>query len=336
MSRLVRYLTCIVSILSFIIYTNCSSDKKNPAEPSTEPNPEKIYYYASRDLGISSSKLTCLAVDHDGKLIIGTDGWDGTIRFDGKNTETIWETAYTIAVDEDNRIWCGYDMIHVGVAVVGRSDTTMYSLEDVAKYHQHIFKIHIDDLNNVWLGSSIIIRYNGEWHSFLNEEHAPNNFVMDITSDQNGNLWVIAGSTLYKYDGAKWTLYNSLYYDIPENVFSSIAVDHQGNVWFGSFYFEVDEKFFLAKFDGTNFTIFNRYNSLLEGHQILALAVDLNGDLLIGTDYLIYKYDGTDFEKLDIGLYGGMEDMIVDENGNLWVAYKTGLGVYRKGGVVFP
>ena len=62
----------------------------------------------------------------------------------------------------------------------------------------------------------------------------------------------------------------------------------------------------------------------------------MNGDVFIGTDLYIYKFDGNNFEKLDIGLKGGMKDMIFDTKGNLWIAYKKGLGVYRKGGVIFP
>ena len=131
-------------------------------------------------------------------------------------------------------------------------------------------------------------------------------------------------------------------YDLPANFITAIALNNEGNIWFGLSTFE-GLGYGLVKYDGTNFTIYNTSNSGLPGNYISALCFDEEGVLWIGCSsgygYLV-KFDDVNWTvynsnnsplpadkpiksitidptKLWVGTYGGLFSF----DGSNWESY---------------
>ena len=129
---------------------------------------------------------------------------------------------------------------------------------------------------------------------------------------------------------------------LPDNYITSIAIDNNGNLWFGLSSF-IGLGYGLVKYDGANFNIYNTSNSGLPGNYVSALCFDKEGILWIGCSsgytYLV-KFDevnwtvynsnnsplpadkpiksiATDSTKLWVGTHGGL----VSFDGTIWELY---------------
>jgi Bacterial Ig-like domain (group 2)/Two component regulator propeller len=129
----------------------------------------------------------------------------------------------------------------------------------------------------------------------------------------NGNITATCRVTV-----SRWLTYNQSGAD-----FGAIAIDAQGNKWFGS-------DIGVFEFDGTNWTTYNTSNSGLAEDYVRTLAIDAQGNKWFGTDNAgISKFDGTNWTTYDTGNSGltsnHIEAMVIDGNGNKW--FGTGAGV---------
>ena len=75
--------------------------------------------------------------------------------------------------------------------------------------------IAFDSKGNAWIGTQGkgLIRYNANEIIVYNSENSalPKDFIIwDIAVDKNDNVWIGANGGAWKYDGEKFTLYNSM------------------------------------------------------------------------------------------------------------------------------
>jgi len=137
-------------------------------------------------------------------------------------------------------------------------------------------------------------------------------------------------------------IFNTENSGLPNNEVTSIAIDAQGNKWFGTYDGQV------AKFDGVNWSVYNNTNSILPAnYPITSIAIDKQNNKWIGT-YLIY---GTPSNEIEIGPDGGLikfddsnwtiynktnsglpnnsiSAISVDNTGNKWIATRNGLAKF--------
>lgn len=120
----------------------------------------------------------------------------------------------------------------------------------------------------------------------------PRNRVTDIEIDANGNVWAACERALAKFDGIKWTIYNSKNTQgaLIEDV-SRLMVDWYGNLWVGSYWSSR-----LVKFDGTNWTVQLDGNKTNWGSGILSMELDAYNTMWIGTKNGLIKYDGSNWK----------------------------------------
>ncbi len=71
---------------------------------------------------------------------------------------------------------------------------------------------------------------------------------------------------------------------LANNNVSSIAIDKQGNKWFGT-------AAGVSKFDGTNWTTYNTSNGLV-CDSVNTIAIDAQGSKWFGTENGVSKFDG--------------------------------------------
>src|SRR5574338_517728 len=121
---------------------------------------------------------------------------------------------------------------------------------------------------------------------------------------------------------------------LPCNYITAIAINNNGNIWFGLSSSEYGLGYGLVKYDGANFNIYNNSNSGLPSNNISALCFDEEGILWISCSQIlsyscIVKYDGVDWITYDSNnslLPSGAEiKSIAADSSKLWVGTHGGL-----------
>ena len=139
-----------------------------------------------------------------------------------------------------------------------------------------VTSIAFDKLGNAWVGTNkqglIRCNLNGSTTVFNSSNSIiPDNAVInDIAVDSKNNVW-IGCNGIIKYDGIKFTMYNSQNTLIPEDNVKSIAIDSQDNVWFTACQFKSGG---IVKYDGTYWNVYTPSNSILPANLVNKITVD--------------------------------------------------------------
>ena len=83
-----------------------------------------------------------------------------------------------------------------------------------------------------------------------------------------------------KFDGTTWTTYTTKD-GLANNWINAIAIDAQGNKWFGT------SNGGVSKFDGTNWTTYTYCRWSCTGNSVTAIAIDAQGNKWFGTQVLM-------------------------------------------------
>lgn len=136
----------------------------------------------------------------------------------------------------------------------------------------------------------------------------------------------------------QWQIYNDENTGTPINSTSTLAIDAQGNKWFGTSNGEV------IRFDGINWKVFNSNNSGLPGgHRISSIAIDSLDNIWIGTSFALnapgvglLKYDNVNWTLYNVSNSGLQNNTVtclaVDKSGSIWVGTWGG-GVTKFDGI---
>ena len=120
---------------------------------------------------------------------------------------------------------------------------------------------------------------------------------------------------LHHTDEGAWTTYNTSNSDLAADYVMAIAIDAEGNKWFGT-------NRGVSVFDGTNWTTYDTSNSDLVNRRINAIAIDAAGNKWFGTSNGVSKFDGTNWTTYDTSNSGLAFDYVsavaVDQAGNIW------------------
>ena len=122
---------------------------------------------------------------------------------------------------------------------------------------------------------------------------------------------------LYQTEEGTWTTYNTSNSGLANNYVSAIAIDEEGNKWFGT-------NGGVSKFDGTNWTTYDTSNSGLANNNVSAIAIDEEGNIWFGTyGGGVSKFDGTDWTTYDASNSGLVSNAIcaiaIDNSGDVWI-----------------
>ena len=158
-----------------------------------------------------------------------------------------------------------------------------------------VTSIAFDKLGNTWVGTYkqglIRCNFNGGSTVFNSSNSIiPDNAVInDIAVDSKNNIW-IGCNGIIKYDGVKFTAYNSQNTPIPEDNVQSIAIDSKNNVWFTACRFKLGG---IVKYDGTNWNVYTPSNSILPANLVNRITIDKSDNVwlaltvFVNNSYLI-------------------------------------------------
>jgi len=149
-------------------------------------------------------------------------------------------------------------------------------ITDAKLQDYHIISIAFDAKGTAWLGTlgQGLIRHSGTSIAVFDSSNstlkrAP---IWDIEVDKKGNVW-LGSDALIKYDGSKFTRYESGLYNLPRNAVRAVAIDGADHVWFSA---GASRQGGLVKYDGARFTTFTPENSQLPGNLVAGIAIDQN------------------------------------------------------------
>jgi ligand-binding sensor domain-containing protein len=301
--------------------------------------------------GLASNNVFTIAVDLEGIKWFGTS--EGVSKFDG-TTWTTYDTldglasnyVSEIAVDLEGNKWFGYNPGYGfeqhksggGVSKFDGINWTTYTEED-GLASNGVSDIAVDLDGNIWFGYTRlkfgITKFDGtHWTNYRIKNYSYTSdagnysFIADMVIDSKGNKWVSLNICYYldsgvhpnytrlgvlKFDGTNWTNYTTG--GLPGNFICSIAIDEEGNKWFGTWNGGV------LKFDGTNWTTYSTIDGLSD-MKVITTAIDLEGNKWFGTaDRGVSKFDGTDWQRIPVIA----KVITIDAEGNKWFGTDHGV-----------
>ena len=171
---------------------------------------------------------------------------------------------------------------------------------------------------------------NISFERFSTEDGMPSTYVVDITQDQEGFIWLGTFDGLVKYDGYQFLTFRNIPGDstsLNDNSIEAIYVDFTGDLWVGT-------KSGLNRFESSCDCFFRYFpdpsnpNSLTPG-QINTFAEDQSKTLWIGTQqgglfryeresdrFTRFLYDPKDLNNL---IEDQVRVLLADQNGYLWI-----------------
>ena len=334
-------------------------------------NPEWMVYTPDNS-DLPTGYMWRVAVDSQGSVWVSPMPFDpmsfdsrkyGILKFDGQmwmsytteNSGLPYDKASPIGFDDQGSMWIATGDINGqhrsggGIAKFDGESWTVYNMDNSALPSNNIWCGTIDHEGNIWVGMTAGVgRFDGETWTVYDKEDLgmPSDLCSGLAVDLEGNIWAgnYDGGGVARFDGETWTAYtpeNSGMVSKPDNSVIAIAIDLQGNKWFGTFGH-------VVKFDDETWTVYTPENSDLPSNG-WSLAVDLQGNLWAGSAALgpwfhdpkgVAKFDGetwTVYTPENSGLPGtNVYALAADGYGNMWMATSGGLAVYRKGGVILP
>ena len=270
------------------------------------------------------SKLTMIAVDHDG--VVWTDaGINGiderkVFCFDGAGWNMIgvsWTGAEIteIIVDENNVKWFATDKGLIRM----ESDSSTIWRENCFDGHGYK-KITIDRNNTVWFYEDIdtnnTLGFDGkEWEIIPYYGSA-------IVVDSRNVKWMHSDKGLLSFDGSKWETWIP---PLPYRIIGNLAVDNRDAVWF-TVYHDMDKQYQLACIDGREWKMYGSGGTNL--NSMRKMVIDNAGVKWLTGNKEIVSYNGGEWKTYpdapvttDISWY----DIAVDQDNIKWFGTSEGI-----------
>lgn len=239
--------------------------------------------------------------EYDGVLCVATDGGIMTIAYYLdlftyylKSDATLYDNRIEfIGVDSTNTFYAGSGTD--GVSIFD-GNNWRYESGDLSQFKPlpYLRQPHCIDTNgNIWFMSSNQPAYfDGEAEHIASDglpSETPTEFSA-ITMDGNGTLYCVIDSTIYVYDGTRWS--------------DTLETDYIGNT--GTSFAAGPVSFFIGTTKGvcgvnsTGTTWHTIASGALESDRVSCVYVDIGGRLWAGTDFGLYRYDDIEWEKINV------------------------------------
>jgi ligand-binding sensor domain-containing protein/signal transduction histidine kinase len=286
-----------------------------------------------------------------------------TIEQIGLNSEIKIRPAWGLATTKDGTLWIG---TQDGLVLWKDGVLSPYPDRRLGKWM--ITSLHEDKDQNIWVGTygGGLFRINDRGvENFSTQQGLLQDFVISISEDREGSLWVGSGglnrlkdgpfitySTLEglsgklatpiieQPDGTMWigtdkginrlrdgkfTTYTTID-GLPSNIVNSLWFDSKNRLWIGTLHG-------LAIMDAGVMRTFTMENGLVSNH-VKALYEDRSGRIWIGTSSGINWYEqDTLHAYVDGKAYwrGAVSCFLEDGKGRFWIGSNRGVTVIREG-----
>ena len=247
-----------------------------------------IYHTFNTNGGLPDDAIRCITIDSNNIKWIGTLS-GGLTRFD----DSTWTTLNTlnsplpddyvrdIKFDQSGNTWIATTngLVKIDTAQIWTNYNTLNS----SFASDNIARIFIDPDNNDKItgtvngGLNIINDSTITTYTIANSA-IPDNSILDIDKDVNGNYWMAspANGLIAKVAGGGWYNLNASA-GYPSSGLTSLKIADNGDIWTGS----VDSG--IIRKSGLQYSVWNSLNSPLADNYIQCIAFAPDGKLWIGT-----------------------------------------------------
>ncbi|MBN2102641.1 choice-of-anchor D domain-containing protein [bacterium] len=231
-----------------------------------------------------AAPIRSILVDHGGTLFVGTEG-AGVYLF----SNSVWENhispgygipgnyILTSVMDASYTVWVSTEK---GLGKYDGADWIPYTTQEVVELQTNDNTvIAADHEDNLWLfAQNFVIR---QFNTITEEVTlAPDGitatYVLDMTVDNENNLWVGTDQGLWVLKNETWE-WETVDPDLPSNIIRALTVSKSGNLWIGT-------SQGLVKYAPGDTSWYTVKNSGLIDNGINDLAFDINGNLWVGTE----------------------------------------------------
>ena len=286
--------------------------------------------------------ISCIAVDNDNVKWFGhgsnPDG--GVSWFDGTSWGNYSEEdgllnnrVNSIAVGPDNVKWFGHETIYGGITRFDGETWTHYTEKEGIPLNSDgeiklVGVLAVDFDNVLWVGySSGIASFDGtEW-----QEYKPRGFpiprIRDIAVDHNNVKWFATiDDGVFSFNGTDWKNY-TVECGLLHNRVYSVTVDDNNIKWFGT-------KKGLNRFDDKTMVSFSTSFLTSIDLAVELLACSNDGTLWCGSSEYLYRFNGTEFDKVftreDWLIGEEIATFAVDHENTIWLGTYECLAKYEE------
>jgi ligand-binding sensor domain-containing protein len=148
----------------------------------------------------------------------------------------------------------------------------------------------------------------------------PVNAIRRVLQGRDGYLWLATWDGLVRFDGVRFTVFNSE--GLPSNRIVELVAGADSSLWMRT------DQAHLVRLRAGEFTHFGGTHGLRD-RTTLALHIDRKGQVWIGTDHGAFRMEGDSFTAVAAReVRGEVEALLLDEGDPLWVGTRRN-GVYR-------
>jgi len=282
----------------------------------------------------ANNRICDIVLDNIGNVWMPISGpnfslgmYDGNCftEFDSDDYEQFASNCFSIAIDDENNQWLGFD----NIGLHKFDHTSFEKITDGIFSCKSAEAISIKNDNSVWFGAyeNFMEYHSGEWKNANDFAYGFDiSEVRDIDMNSQGQTWVAGGSEAIVFDEFQWFVFNetnspltTIWPDIHE-----ILVDANDILW-------VAENG-LLKYDDGEWSSFNFSNSAIPFENVLSLAMDSANNLWLGGLEGIASFDGQVFHHYPatIGetVIERVQSICVDSVNTKWIGSEHGLIVY--------
>ncbi|SDH88905.1 hybrid sensor histidine kinase/response regulator [Mucilaginibacter gossypii] len=317
---------------------------------SYSQTPALKFKQLSTNEGLSQSHVVTIIKDSRGFMWFGTE--DGLNKYDGykfthykhdQNNKATINDNYVLAITEDSyhNLWIGTES---GLDRFDRASNTFIHYSNHLTFA--VQSVFLDSKKRMWLGTSKgLYLFNAANGSFKRFTHAANgtnsianDFIYQVTEDNNGWLWVGTDDGLYHFNPQNGKFIGYVHDPANQNSIGASWVkavykDSKGNIWAGThggglaLYNSKNNSFINFKHDPNN------SNSICH-NDILSILENSDGKLWIGTEnggisvldypankFTCYKFDANDHHSLSSN---SVYCLYKDDTGNTWIGTYSG------------
>jgi len=271
--------------------------------------------YTDENSDLPNNYLYAGAVCPDGQLAIAHIS--GLTLFDGTTFKQIPEMDTSsspegIACDASGGIWVAHFQ---GVSRYADGQWTTYGSENLASgesANELVYDVEVAPDGKVWVVTSRSVAFfeNNAWTVFQEGQgFDESRFFNALALDAKGRPWAAHGNGLDVFENGAWQFFFNIDYSSPE----SLAVDSNGQVWFGT----LSNGVYL--FDGNTWTQYDRGSENLLSNYVASISADSGGRVWLGTTYGLTVFDGANWQTFLMSNSGlgdnDVEFVIVTDDG---------------------
>lgn len=293
----------------------------------------KYYYPEHRDIeariSVSSNKTSTASL-----TLRDTSVW---VDYNTRTSPLPTNKLTCITVDNEDAVWMG--TVDKGFLRLKGSNWTLYNSSNTGLISDRITVIFADYNDNIWVGTEdglLKYRHGGSSQLFtIDNSNILNNYITSMDQKDDGDLWVGSVEGISRFTGNNFINYSRRNGDLPSGSVNGLEIIDPFNVWAAvdTFLTKVEIGNSYQVFGRNKFNVPNSNPKSIKQSQTGEIWVSFSGQsIFYGPGVVEYVrgglaiYDGSTWRSIVIGGNSTQfPDLYIDSDNVKWVSSSMGL-----------